>query len=499
MMINKTRGTSHQTQIMETLGNTLVLASAGTGKTHLIIEKLMQLIKNNNGFKKLAAITYTDKAANEIKERLENKDTGGRVVSQTLHKWIMHEIIKPFVNNVYDVPSELPIKFIFNTEVNSFKEGISHLEKEGEIRVYKQNYEDRGRDFAFQLALEVLKESYSARRYLKATYCWIFVDEYQDVNKDQHALVKFMVEKLKIKAFIVGDNKQQIYSFRGSNTKFLESFMTDKSFTRLELTHNFRSNKEIVAYSRLFDDTYLLPSGYSQFNEDGVINVDPQKESIKEIVNKIKMEKPSESILILKTKNKSIEQLKKSDRIFDDFQTKVKLTYSESNYSDIFSLLMKILHHCEGIYALQKYVEESLLHKNFSHMINLIEKFNDSGDLEEVRQLLNIIGMITGISFSQDDINMFLQAVSDEEQIKYVLGVTTQYMLLTVHGAKGLEADNVIIDPSEFLYGRKFSQQAHYVAITRAKKKLWLMNDNLTYKNLVAERLQKDSTLINLI
>ncbi|MGO3612441.1 MAG: UvrD-helicase domain-containing protein [Leuconostoc mesenteroides] len=480
-----------RTQAIKLDGNALILASAGTGKTHLIIQKLVQLAKNNNSFKKLAVITYTDKAANELKARVENRDIGSRVVSQTMHNWIMNEIITPFVNNCYILPTDIPIKYSFKTEISGFEEGIQHIQKNAEIGSDR----NKKKDFAFQLALKILSESNSAQRYLKATYSWIFVDEYQDVNGNQHALIKFIVEKLKIKAFIVGDNKQQIFNFRGSDTAYLEDFMDDQSFTQFELTHNFRSNQEIVAYSRLFDDKYIFSSGYSQFTGEAVINVNPHKNSLNEIVNKIKSEKTLESILILKTTNNSIEELKQSDAIFDNFQTKVRLTYAESIHSDIFSLLIRILYRYEGIYSLQKYIEEALLHKNFSHISNIIEKFNNSGDLEAASQLLQLVGIVSEMNFSQDEAEMFSQVVSDDGQVKYVLGVAAQYMILTVHGAKGLEADHVIVDPSEFLFDGRFDQQKHYVAITRAKKKLWLMNDNLTYKNIVKVLVQKDSEL----
>lgn len=490
MMITDIQNFDERNRVIEADGNSLVLASAGTGKTHLIVEKLNQLSKNNCP-KKFAAITYTDKAANELENRLEKRNVGDRVVSQTMHKWIMKEIIKPFVSNCYNVSDKNQIKYSFKKKIASFEEGLQYVETTGQVR----SYTDSKRDFAFQLALKILKDSYSAQRYLKATYSWIFVDEYQDVNGDQHALIQFIVGQLKIKAFLVGDNKQEIFRFRGSNTAYLESFKDDESFTTFELTHNFRSNQEIVAYSRLFDDNYKYSSGYNHFSEEAVVNVNPKYISIKEIVNNIKTETPEDSILILKTQNSSIDELKNSDEIFDNFQTRIFLMYSESEFSDIFSLLIRIFFRVEGIYALKKYINASLLHENFSHINSLIVNFNDSGNVEVVRQLLQLVSTLSENKFSNNDEEIFLKAVKDDNQIKSVLGIDAQYKILTIHGAKGLEADHVIIDPSEFLYHGRINRQTHYVAITRAKKKLWLMNDDPTYKNIVESLVQKDSTL----
>ncbi len=450
MIVSELEDAAQRTQIIESDGNTVVLASAGTGKTYMMIEKLIHLTKNDNGFKKLAAITYTEKAANEIKERLESRNAGSRVVSSTLHRWIMKEIINPFVRNKYDIPSEISLKFVFKNNIDTFEEGISLMQEEGVINEYEKSEADKGRDFAFQLALDILQNSKSAKRYLKATYSWIFVDEYQDVNRDQHALVKFIVDELNIKAFIVGDNKQQIYSFRGSNTEYLNSFREEESFTELQLTHNFRSKQDIVAYSRLFDDEYQFSSGYSQSKNRTVVNLTTHKIEVQELVNKIMEKRPSESIMILKRANFGATKLKESNGVFNDFQTNVNLAYSESEYSDFFSLLIKILHRKESIYALQKYFAESLIHQNFANMNKLIENFYTSHDVKMVRQLLELISEVSEINLSPDEIEKFLAAVVDDEQVNYVLGAAEKYMILTIHRAKGLEADNVIIDSSDF-------------------------------------------------
>lgn len=504
----------HRIQIIETEGNTLVFASAGTGKTQIIIDKISHLIKYTNMLKKIAAITYTDKAAIELMNRLIDKGTNDFVTSQTLHKWVLYEILDPFIRNCYTLASNLSLKFVFNSnkkKIVSFEQGIEWLITTGEILSYENRpkyinqalktnlqrnmYSNEGRDFAFQLALKVLRESRSAQNYLKATYSWIFIDEYQDVNKDQHALIEFIVGYLGIRVVVVGDNKQQIYSFRGSNAKYLESFMKSKKFQVFELTHNFRSNKEIIAYSRLFDDGYNFKSGYVHSEGGAVVNLNPAEISIKEIVSGIRREYPYDSILILKRKNRDILELKKSDNVFNSFQTKINLTYSESTHADLFSLLIKILYRVVGVYELKKYIDDVLLHNNFSKLNGLVCAFSQTNDIECALKFTKFVVSLSDIKISEYDWELFQRTFKDDDQIKYLLENDTQYMILTVHSSKGLEADHIIFDPSEFVSNGKLDQQVHYVAITRAKKRLWLIHDSETYRTIVANLIEKDSIL----
>ena len=88
-----------QKEIVETSGNLIVRASAGTGKTHTMVSKIMHDIEENHTHKVVAAITFTIKAAAEIKERL-NIDVSNHFIG-TNNSFAIEEIIKPFMKDVY--------------------------------------------------------------------------------------------------------------------------------------------------------------------------------------------------------------------------------------------------------------------------------------------------------------------------------------------------------------------------------------------------------------
>ncbi len=88
-----------QKEIVETSGNLIVRASAGTGKTHTMVSKIKHDIEENHTHKVVAAITFTIKAAAEIKDRL-NIDVSEHFIG-TNNSFAIEEIIKPFMKDVY--------------------------------------------------------------------------------------------------------------------------------------------------------------------------------------------------------------------------------------------------------------------------------------------------------------------------------------------------------------------------------------------------------------
>jgi hypothetical protein len=104
------------------------------------------------------------------------------------------------------------------------------------------------------LALDILKKSRAAQKYLKSKYYRIFIDEYQDSDVDMHNLFMYICKSLNIPLFIVGDTKQSIYGWRGGYLKGFKDLLVDESFNPFTLIHNFRSNVQIQDYSNIFMD-----------------------------------------------------------------------------------------------------------------------------------------------------------------------------------------------------------------------------------------------------
>lgn len=500
--------------IVKSDNNVVVLASAGTGKTHTIIDKIQYISDNDAAsFKKIAAITFTDKAADELKERLHQNKTESLVVAQTMHAWVLNEILQPFLPNIRNFTFDGPIKFGFGAKkqkIKSFNEGLNFLNKYGEILSYvaaPKNgptnpdvpYIDYGNDFAFQLAVEVLKTSQSASNYIKSAYRWIFVDEYQDVNKDQNQLIQYLIDNLDIKTVLVGDNKQNIYSFRGSNSQYLINFSNREDFKSFKLTHNFRSSTEIIAYSKLFDPDSREKNEFPWKNYSDVtfvsltdrkLQTKDEKLKITEIVSEIMRENPQDSIMILRRKNSEISELKSACKVFDDFQTQVNLDYSDSEFADFFSTLIKIKFKTETLFELNRFIQSNNFHEIFPELKSTLDTTVSNKNDQEDQSFYKCAIKLSGLEIPDDDLQVFKTSLADEKQIKAVLEENPKYSILTVHKAKGLEADHVIYSTADAFWKTEFQKNTHYVAITRAKKKLWLLDTTPQYhwyiENLIA-------------
>ena len=197
-----------QKEIVELSGNLMVRASAGTGKTHTMVSKIMYDIERNNTHKVVAAITFTIKAASEIKKRL-TIDIDNHFIG-TNNSFVIEEIIKPFLKDVFGKSYDLNMSTDYSVKVKDFMEGLTKIKDEQIISSYSKHKEN----FVFQLALYILKRSKACQLYLKSKYFKIYIDEYQDCDKDMHKLFMFICENLKIDTFVVGDEKQSIYMCR---------------------------------------------------------------------------------------------------------------------------------------------------------------------------------------------------------------------------------------------------------------------------------------------
>ena len=171
-----------QKEIVEQPGNLIVRASAGTGKTHTMVAKIIYDIEHQHTHKVIAAITFTIKAANEIKERL-TIDTTNHFIGTT-NSFAIEEIIKPFMKDVYGMEYKLDMSTDYSIKAETFEDGILKL-KENQILC---SYVNNKKNFIFQLALDILRKSRACQLYLKAKYFKIYVDEYQDCDKDMHNL-----------------------------------------------------------------------------------------------------------------------------------------------------------------------------------------------------------------------------------------------------------------------------------------------------------------------
>lgn len=129
--------TEIQQEIIEQSGNLVVTASAGTGKTFTLVQKINYEAKNYKGYKTIAAITFTIKAAKEIKDRLNQVDTRDFFIG-TNNSFAIDEVIRPFLRDVYGAEYCIKFEIDYNQKFNTIQEGLNFIKK-GVLGSYNEN------------------------------------------------------------------------------------------------------------------------------------------------------------------------------------------------------------------------------------------------------------------------------------------------------------------------------------------------------------------------
>lgn len=501
-------GISDQTirdKILETQGNVIISASAGTGKTHTIIEKILSENKKNNTYKTYAAITFTRKAAKEIRDRI------GRTVDYgfigTNDNFVLKEVIQPFIRDVYGDSYDKNITPDYSNErvTDNYDELLKVIEDTEQGYICK--YMDPKKNFGFELALNILKKSYVARRYLKSKYLRIYVDEYQDCDKDMHDFFVYIGERLKIPLFIVGDPKQSIYEWRGGYPKGFKQLTGDDEFTCFVLKHNFRSNMPIQNYSNIFMDD--VRGYYTSCDiSDEVQYIDCNGIDCKDVLYIIKSwYKQEKTIAFLVRSNRKGEE-------YAEYLTKqdIEMRYiprSPLDDSELESTHVWVAR-CIATYLLQDGYNEYSFYNEIpmpeSYDIKKIRKFlkkiqnnwkvKEDKFFECCRNLyVYLVDSIDEDKF-KNEIDKLLETI-DDPRYKVTYNQTLyKHVVTTVHSSKGLQYDQVIISSKDYFNFDEFDVQLHYVAVSRAKEKLLVLVTDLKYMNKLSKCIDKTKELL---
>ncbi len=275
--------------VLQTEGPMIVLAGAGSGKTRVITYKVLQLIKKGIDPLNILAVTFTNKASSEMKERIKKAIAQEEVENQplitTFHALCAKilridgkdiGISQHFV--IYDTQDQLDtIKEIMGklglsikdykpssilatisqaknqviTDIDYPKYARGHFQ-EVVSRVYtlyqKLLKENDALDFDDLLlkVIELFKKNPLTLEKYQNRFRYILIDEYQDTNQAQYILTKLLAAKWK-NICVVGDFSQSIYSWRGADFQNLMRFKDDFSNTQTyPLSQNYRSTQKIL-------------------------------------------------------------------------------------------------------------------------------------------------------------------------------------------------------------------------------------------------------------
>ena len=577
-------------------GPMLVLAGAGSGKTKVLTSRIAYLIENGISSDNILAITFTNKAAKEMKERVlklignEAKSIqistfhslGLRLLKEnysrlgyksnfvildsddtlTVIKKIMKDMnLNPKFYNARDIRNKIssaknelmsPIEY---SKVEFDKNIVSVYE-----RYLKKLVINNSVDFddLLLLPIRLFKEYPDVLKYYQEKYQYVLIDEYQDTNEAQYIFSKMLCNNHK-NIFVVGDNDQAIYAFRGANYKNILNFEKDYPDCKvIMLEENYRSTQNIldaansvIRHNKLRKDKNLWCN-----NDVGskvkYIKADSDKDECAYTVNKIKELRDENNVnyedvaILYRTNAQSRlieEEMLKNGipyRIIGSFyfynrkEIKDLLCYLRlinNEYDDV-SLLRVINSPKRGIgdktienlsnVATERGVSlfeaidsgKELGFKNLilsmrekcdnltlTDMVEVVladsglreELVNDKSLESEIRleNLEEFKSITKGYEEEYGVISLsdFLNEVSLVSDISEHQDSNNKVSLMTIHAVKGLEFDNVFVLGMEegiFPHYNSINEGTNaaieeerrlcYVAITRAKKNLWMLN-----------------------
>lgn len=349
--------------VIHTDGPIMVMAGAGSGKTGVLTTRIAYLVKEVGiPLEDILAVTFTNKAANEMKQRvaklLEEEDSGSTMWVSTIHglcfkilRRCMH-LIPPFTRNfnILDETDSLSyvkraLKELELNEMYKDKEikKLISLDKNGETIVFSKHQEHKQKHYQmiyerYSLLLEkdncldfddlliftikIFNENSNILQFYQEKFQYIMIDEFQDTNLIQYQLIKILALKHQ-NLFVVGDQDQSIYAFRGAKVENIDRFRRDFPLTKvILLERNYRSTKGILDLANAIIDENKNRIKKNLYTE--------KKESVKPVFYKGMTSYDEISYVLFK-----IESLmKKYEYSYSDFAIIYRANYLSRNLED---------------------------------------------------------------------------------------------------------------------------------------------------------------------
>ena len=283
----------NQKKAIETIkGPVLVLAGPGSGKTHTLINRIYNMVKTNHiDPRNILTITFTRKAANEMKHRyisLSKEDKNLDIPTFGTFHSIFYMILREdfsynsnslitrdeerkYLISILEKDKSINIKYElldsiiedFNRENLAREKGEVFLPKtlsKNKYNALRKKYDELlfdNKKLTFHGMIEncynLLSTHKDILKKYQDKYKYILVDEFQDINNEQYRILKLICKSKNI--FVVGDDDQSIYKFRGSNPSIINDFKKDyKNYKLIILNENYRCPKNIVKFSKVIID-----------------------------------------------------------------------------------------------------------------------------------------------------------------------------------------------------------------------------------------------------
>jgi len=421
-----------------------VVAGPGSGKTRVLVHKLASLLLMEDvKHEQLLMLTFSRAAATEFKKRLLS------LIGNAAH----YIEIKTFHSYCFDLLGK-----------------VGSLEKS---------------DAILKSTIEKIKNGeVEANRITKTV---LVIDEAQDMNADEFALMNSLIEQNEeMRVIAVGDDDQNIYEFRGASSKFLEQFMAERKAAKHELIENYRSKNNLVEFSNGFVKKIRhrlkeTPIAAKQTDNGNIKLVRYQNGNlITPLVHDILTTGLAGTTCVLTKTNDEALQI---TGLLLKNGMQAKLIQSNDGFS-----LQKLLEVRFLLNEIEKGDDVKIISDEVwaNAKSEMRKKFQQSSKLEVCNNLIKQFEDSNSKKKYKSDLDVFVRE-SKLEDFYNENGETI--FVSTIHKAKGKEFDNVFIMLENFNPATDEAKRQLYVAMTRAKRNLTIhLNgnylDNLTTENL---------------
>jgi uvrD/REP helicase len=460
----------------------LIIAGPGSGKTTVLTQRIAHLISDKNiAPQNCLAITFTRKAAQEMRERLAK-------ISEEKAKLLN---IHTFHSLCFSILKENYERAGLSQDFTVMSEQEKALHNDEKILENALGFDD-----LIQLSVKLLTENEDILNLYRNRFQYNFVDEYQDIDENQYKLIRLLVPE-NGNIFVIGDPNQAIYGFRGGDAKFFNNFTEDYPSTQIiNLKNNYRSTNCIVDASNQMINSFNIISMYDKPHEKITIHTAPSDKAEAEFVaSTIENLIGGHSFFSLDSQRSEGQE---SNYSFSDFA----ILYRTSSQLPLIIEAVKrtgmpFVNLSNDLLCEKKAIRSFL--NNLKADKSVSEQFEASYDklAEETDEY--ILNYLQNLAKIHNNKNEFIHEVSFLTEADTLDKRSDRITLMTLHSAKGLEFKCVFIVGLENdilpLYRAKEPQEIEeerrllYVGMTRAKERLFLSHAlkrkwHGTYKNL---------------
>jgi len=427
----------------------MVLAGPGSGKTRLLVAKVVALITNEQvNPATILVLVYNHAARQEIRRRLRALlgETALSVSVHTFHSFALSEVCHIDVMDI--------------------------LRGEDKDQKFKQ---------AITTAADILERHAETDR-LALPYRYVLIDEYQDITADQYRMVSALVGRLREAGerqyiFAIGDDDQNIYAFNGADVRHIQAFEKDYDSVQYGLSVNFRSLPDIVTFANR-----LIEGSHDRMKKDMTLRAhDPQPMSQPRSVHWMEYKsRAEESAAILQlldeSADRSVAILGRNNA--DIAHIRWTLRHRGIAFSDLNQ------RHCSYL-PLSTWLVKNNLTANPNHLYSIgslralcdnLQKTQDLRDwqMQEARDWVrdlssDTVGELTGQDLLHDLAHWLFEPSTSSTR---TFGDGPQVFVDTMHKSKGTEFDDVILVGTDRLEVTEGERRVWYVACTRARSRL---------------------------